>query len=1339
MLDFVNVEVTEGKRCYIVAPEFIVKKSKDLMIRGHSFYAVWNEETGLWSTNEDDVVQMVDKLVYEKGETVEPKKLLLLKNFTSNKWSEWQKYCKSLFDNYHDLDSRVTFSNTEVKKKDYVSKRLPYPLEEGPIDCYEELISTLYDPKNREKIEWAIGSIVAGESENIQKFFVLYGAPGTGKSTIIDLIMHMFDGYCKVFDSKALSSGKDFSMEMFRSNPLIAVQHDGDLSKLEDNTKINSIVSHEYMVINEKFKAPYQMKLRPFLIMATNKPVKITDAKSGLLRRLIDVRPTGNRIPSFRFNELLKGIKFEYSGIAYHCLKVYEELGINYYKNYIPNTMMSFTNDFYNFIEDNFDFFCENSASLTLKPAWLRYKEYCTDANVPYPLPMRLFKAELQNYYEDFKDRTSDGRRSVYFGFLKDKFYYQPADKEEVKENDIPNWLQLKEVASEFDEICKDCKAQYAKEDDTPERGWDNCKTTLKEIDTKNVHYVRIPENHIVIDFDLKDSEGRKDPAANLKAASEFPKTYAEFSKSGGGLHLHYLYNGDISELSRVYKEGIEVKVFTGKSALRRKLTLCNTLPIAMISSGLPLKEKGKTMLNEKTVKSEKVLREMIIRNLRKEYHPNTKPSMDFIYKLLCDAKESGLKYDVRDLMPDVQKFAMHSTHNADYCMRLLSKMEFASEEIEENKENPKSMEEAPIVIFDVEVFPNLFVIVWKKKGPDNTKVYMYNPEPEEVEALTKMRLVGFNNRNYDNHILYAAMMGYSNEELYKLSQRIIDGDRDAKFKNAYNLSYTDVYDFLSAGNKMGLKKWEIKLHIHHSELGWPWDKPVPKEFWKRVGTYCGYDVEATEAVWDANESDWIAREIMAEWAGMTVNDTTNTLTAKIVVGDDPNPQDKFIYTDLSTIFPGYEFNKFGIDKCRYKPDAKIVSGKSIYMGEDPGEGGRVFAKPGMYVNVALLDVKSMHPSSICVLKIFGEVYTMHYENIKVARVAIKEKRYEDAKSVLPEKLHKYFDDKTKIKQLAGALKTPLNSAYGLTSAKFANKLRDPRNEDNIVAKYGALFMMNLQKEVEKRGFTVAHIKTDSIKIPNATDEIIQFCMDYGAKYGFEFDHEATYAKMCLVNEAVYIALVSEEEGEKLETPYWTATGAQFAVPYVFKTLFSKEPLDHYDYWETRSVTTALYLDMNENLPDVSEYEKEIKKLEDQYKKGTISDTRFESECQVLNDEIAKGHDYRFVGKIGAFCPVVEGTGGGRLIRLNDKTGKYAAVNGTKKPSGGEYRWLECEMIDMNDLWDKIDRSYYDNLVNDAVETISAYGDFEWFVSPNDDPWPAWMNAPEDDEEIPFH
>ncbi len=145
-----------------------------------------------------------------------------------------------------------------------------------------------------------------------------------------------------------------------------------------------------------------------------------------------------------------------------------------------------------------------------------------------------------------------------------------------------------------------------------------------------------------------------------------------------------------------------------------------------------------------------------------------------------------------------------------------------------------------------------------------------------------KHRLVGFNCRRYDNHILYARLMGYTNAQLYKLSQKIVEGkSKDVFFGEAYNVSYTDVYDFSS--KKQSLKKFEIELGIHHQELGLPWDEPVPEKLWQKVAEYCDNDVIATEAVFNARQSDFLARQILADVAGMTVNDTTNSLTTRII------------------------------------------------------------------------------------------------------------------------------------------------------------------------------------------------------------------------------------------------------------------------------------------------------------------------------------------------------------------------------------------------------------------------------------------------------------------------
>ena len=1325
MLDFVSVKAASFKKYTTdIYPEFLVKKSKDLMIRGRSFYAVWDEDTGLWSKNEDLIQQKVDQMIREFGdsyETNDKKVLRLLGNFSSNKWTEWQKYCKSLPDNFHELDENVTFANIEVKKTDYISKRLPYALEEGPITAYDELMSTLYDEDERQKLEWAVGAVLSGDSKWIQKFIVLYGAPGSGKSTWLSILQRLVEGYYSVFESKALASASNvFALEAFRSNPLVAIQHDGDLSRIEDNTKLNSVVSHEEMIVNEKFKATYSTRFNSFIFMGTNKPVKITDAKSGIIRRLIDVVPSGRKLSRRKFDEIMHQIDFELGAIAYHCLKVYNQMGGAYYDGYIPLSMMASTNDFYNFVEDNYDFFAiDNPDGVTLNTAWLRYKEYCQDANVAYPYSKRPFKDELKNYFEEYYERKGNLRK-VYVGFRTDKFEYKPLN-EPSKEEEYKSWLTFEKQNSIFDKEFADCPAQYANEKETPSEVWRKCKTKLGDITTSKLHYMKPPEKLIVIDFDIKDSEGYKCFEKNLEAASKWPQTYAELSKSGEGIHLHYWYDGDPSELARVYGENIEIKVFTGLSSLRRLLTMCNALPIAVLKVGsLPVKG-GKKVVSEEVVKSERSLRDLIERNLNKEIHANTTQSINFIYQILEDAYNSGLKYDVTDMRNRIQIFALSSTNQAEHCIRMVSKMKFRSDEPAEAVDVE---DDRPLVFYDVEVFPNLFLVVWKKAGPENKKIVWFNPAPEQMTELRQFRLVGFNNRKYDNHMIYAREIGYTPLQIFDLSQRIIvDGDKDAFFGNAYNLSYTDIYDFMSSTNKMSLKKWEIKLGIHHQELGFPWDKPLPEDKWKLAGEYCCNDVDATEAVWNYKDvqADWLAREILADLSGLTVNDTTNQHTTRIIVGTDPNPQAQYIYTDLSTIFPGYKFSPYGIDHSEYNEGTKIVAGKSIYRGEDPGEGGYVYSEPGMYNNVALLDVASMHPHSLIRLKCFGEVYTMRFADIVNARILIKHKEYDKAKHILDGKLAKYLDDPTKAKQLANALKTAINSVYGLTSAKFPNKLRDPRNKDNIVAKYGALFMINLKHEVQERGFTVVHIKTDSIKIANATPEIIQFVMEYGKKYGYTFEHEATYAKMCIVNEAVYIAQYALKDACKNLYGYipsdnyekegkWTATGTQFQVPYVFKTLFSKEPIEFADLCETKSVTSSLYLDFNENLGE---------------------------------DE----HDYRFVGKVGAFCPIKPGCGGGVLLRETGEN-KFAAATGTKKqgkiPKGEPevYYWMEAEMVKLLKKMDDIDRSYYNHLVDEAVDTIAQYGDAERFMSNDlteDLSWlniPAWV--PNDVEELPF-
>ena len=1089
------------------------------------------------------------------------------------------------------------------------------------------------------------------------------------------------------------------------------------------------------MSVNEKHKSLYKMQFSTFLFMGTNRPVKITDSKSGIIRRLIDVRPKGEKIPKDIYDKLFAGVKDELSAIAWHCKEVYES-DPTYFEDYTPTLMMGESNDFYNFVLDSYHVFSKEDG-ITLKAAWELYKNYCDYAKVSYPYSMKMFKSELMTYFTNYEERVRVGEewvRSYYSGFKKKRFMVEDVKSKPVTKltsNDVQvkkeKLIEFLPQPSYLDKYCRDCPAQYGNNDELPRKKWDDVTTTLKDIKTDKLHYVKLNDiNHIVIDFDLKDSEGNKDFERNLKEASKWPETYAELSKSGKGIHLHYIYDGDVNLLNRLYAEDIEVKVFTGNSSLRRRLSMCNNSSINHLPDILP-KRKEKTMINFDNIQNEKALRTLIKKNLNKEYHSATKPSVDFIYKNLEDAYNSGITYDVSDMYNAILCFAANSTNNADYCIKLVQKMHFKSDDCSE----PLTDDSRAIIFLDVEVFPNLFLVNWKKEGPKAKMVRMLNPTPTEIERILQYRIVGFNCRRYDNHMLYARFLGYTNEQLYNLSQKIILNksrtNSEGCFQEAYNISYADIYDY--AKTKQSLKKWEIQLGIHHQELGLPWDKSVPESMWKSVSEYCDNDVYATEAVWNATRADFEAREILTTLANLLcpsmmscVNDTTNQLTGRIIFRGNKKPQSQFLYTDLST---GRRTDGY-VDKCSF-PGYKYEFGKSTYLDEEIGEGGYVWAQPGMYSNVVTLDVASMHPHSVLALNLFGDTYTKNFKDLVDFRLLVKHADWDAAKKMFDGTLSKFIDDiieKDLAAPLADALKIAINSVYGLTSARFENLFRDPRNLDNIVAKRGALFMCMLKHEVIDMGAEVVHIKTDSIKIANPSKKVQDYILKRGTEFGYTFEVESKYDKFCLVNDAVYVAKCSNDPDNKEEAGHWTATGAQFQVPYVFKKCFSHEKIEFADLCETKEVKTSLYLDMNEDI-DTSDEELylKLKKVRDKEKSGEeltkperkLLDNFVNITDEQLIEKLASYHALKFIGRVGLFSPIKEGCGGGELVRetlKKDGTYGYDAVVGTKG-----YRWLESEEVINNHKENDVDLSYYDNLVNDAIVTISSFGDYEWFIS----------------------
>lgn len=1309
-IDLYNLDIVtndKGKSTIVVS---FNPFAKDYISKGMKPYAVYDKESGLWFTgNEAELTRKIAQMMHND---LHKFKSILPMDIPIDGGDPLRPKVKSPKENYFKIkdllpnvcenskltvDNRIIFSNEEVEREDYATKKLPFAKVEGPIDNYNKLVHSILPDEEIEMMEWCIGAAIAGDQTKIQHMLVLYGAPKSGKSSIMDIYREMFggtdkkEGYATNVSLNALTDpSQTFTVSNYYSgNPLVLFDDDGDLSRMISQQILNEVITGVKLKVNQKHRDYVEIKPNALLIMASNNPIDVT-ADQGMLRRIIDVETNPDiygGLPNKEWIAAEKAVKkYELGSIAWHCEQVYLN-NKGKYLNYQSKRQLEKSDFLYGYFVDNLKLLQAQEKEhecVRLSPLWKNYKLYLEDLGVKYIPNFKEFRNQINPYFKEIKKHYTD-HSWIGLGLLSSKLTDSEKQENYILEEEIK--LELNCTESLLDEELKDCQAQLAGKNDIPAKAWDKVTTTLKDIDTKKVHYVRVPENHIVIDFDIKDENGNKCKEMNLREAAKWPKTYAELSKGENGVHLHYIYNGDVNELASCTENpNIEIKVYKGKTALRRKVTYCNNIPVAQLAD-LPYKKVGgKKMIENFQVKDEKHLRNLIRKALKKEDNlGGTKSEMDWIFKNVEDAYKSGMIYNIEDLRSQIVSFAFSSSNNATYCAALAQKMHYKSDADLEGTDNYISDR---LCFFDCEVFPNVFMCCYK--FDDDEKVYrMINPTPEEVLKLMEERLVGFNCRDYDNHMLYArGVLEYTNAQLFKLSHTLTDQTlsntekQRCKFGAAYDLSYTDIMEYYNITEKhKSLKKWEVELGISHVENQYAWDQDLPEEHWEEVADYCCNDVLATEAVFNATKVEWAARQMLVAIAGdgSKPNDTTNKLITKIIFEGNKNPQSEFNYRDLSKeplpweeqkpYFPGYSY--------KYDPEQKKYV--SLYKGFEAGEGGFVYAEPGMYSDVALLDIASMHPSSIIAENLFGDYYTNRFKEIKDSRIAVKHNDMETLKTLLNGIIFDIIEREhiTDFGSLAHALKIVINSVYGLTAATFDNPFRDPRNVDNIVAKRGALFMIDLKEAVEAKGYKVAHIKTDSIKIPNADNYIIEFIKDFGKNYGYIFELEAIYDRMCLVNDAVYIAKYKEKDGRPCDK--WTATGAQFQHPYVFKTMFTHEPITLEDVCEIKSVAGggAIYMDINA-------------------------------------DKEGLEPDLQFVGRVGKFLPVVKGYDGASLYRvaLDKKTGKDKKSNlaGTT-----DYLFKDATQfkgMTYQDVESIVDTDgYFKDLCDKAFENMSQYGD----------------------------
>lgn len=170
----------------------------DLLVKGGSFYAVFDPDSHLWSQNLQRLGELIDRDIQEFADSYESPDgneviCMLMQNTSNGCWNRYISGLRNLADSDAVLNQRIIFANDTPKREDYATVQLEYAISEGDTSAYDRLMNTLYAPSEREKLEWGIGALVDGNDiQRIQKMFVIYGDPGTGKSTILNIIEMLF-------------------------------------------------------------------------------------------------------------------------------------------------------------------------------------------------------------------------------------------------------------------------------------------------------------------------------------------------------------------------------------------------------------------------------------------------------------------------------------------------------------------------------------------------------------------------------------------------------------------------------------------------------------------------------------------------------------------------------------------------------------------------------------------------------------------------------------------------------------------------------------------------------------------------------------------------------------------------------------------------------------------------------------------------------------------------------------------------------------------------------------------------------------------------------------------
>lgn len=255
---------------------------------------------------------------------------------------------------------------------------------------------------------YEIGGYCLYRKYSLQKFFLFTGGAGNGKTTVLNLYIHLLgtENICST-PMQDLAEDKFATVRLFKKNANIYADLDNTIVKSPGKLKI--LTGDDRVPAQKKHMDGFEFWNYAKLIFSANNPPKINDDSDAIWRRLhlivfpntFDANPDLDLMSKLKpelsgfLNKALKGLENALSNKGFSGAETKEKLRDYYHK---------LTDSAYSFVDDE----CEFNIDFKCSKTWLyaSYRLYCQDKK----LPLMSDKAFYGSIRTNFGERVYESR-----------------------------------------------------------------------------------------------------------------------------------------------------------------------------------------------------------------------------------------------------------------------------------------------------------------------------------------------------------------------------------------------------------------------------------------------------------------------------------------------------------------------------------------------------------------------------------------------------------------------------------------------------------------------------------------------------------------------------------------------------------------------------------------------------------------------------------------------------------------------------------------------------------------------------------------------------------------